>query len=111
MPIHDDLGHQDIEHTNHLVFNRIFWVGIWKYIKEYCTKYRHCAMSNALIVNRLWGRYNLSVLWKSAIDFTTVDKSSSDIENILVLTDIFIRYAIEILTCNRNAGDGSEGSM
>ena len=44
--------------------------------------------------------YPLEIL---AIDFTTVEKSKNGLGNILVMTDIFIKYSVEIPSRNQKA--------
>ena len=81
--VNDDYNHQCIDYTTHFVLDRIFWVGIWKNIKEYYIIYRSFSMSIDLM------------------NFTTVEKSASDIENIQVLTDMFTKHVVPIQTCNQ----------
>ena len=34
--VHDDLGHQGIDRTTNFVLDRVFWIGVWNDVKEYC---------------------------------------------------------------------------
>ena len=106
--VHDDLGHQGTDRTLNFDLNRVFWVGVWKKVKEYCQTCKRCAISNDMIrrpainnklhIERKACYYFIEIL---AIYFTTIEKSKNGLENILVMTDIFTKYSVAIPTRNQ----------
>ena len=93
--VHDDLGHQGTDRTLNFFLDSVFWVGVWKYVKEYCQICKRCEISNGMtrrpVMSSITAYYSLEIL---AIDFTTVEKSKNGLENIWVMTDIFTKYSV-----------------
>ena len=93
--VHDDLGDQGTDRTLNFDLNRLFWVGVWKDVKEYCQTCKRCAISNGMtrrpVVGSITADYSLEIL---AIYFATVEKSKNGLENIWVMTDIFTKYSV-----------------
>ena len=92
--VHDDLGHQAVEKTTILTRDRCYWPGMVTDIAEYCGKCERCTLAKVgkklhSIMSSLTASKPLEIL---AINFTVVEKSSSGIENVLVLTDVFTKF-------------------
>ena len=74
-------------------------------IAEYCGKCELCTLAKAgkkphSTVSSLTASKPLGIL---AIDFTVLEKSSSGIENVLVLTDVFTKFTQAIPTRDQKA--------
>ncbi|KAL9983151.1 hypothetical protein ACROYT_G005283 [Oculina patagonica] len=98
--VHDDLGHQAVEKTTVLTQGRCYWPGMVRDIAEYCAKCEQCTLAKAgkelhSTVSFLTASKPFEIL---AIDFTVLKRRSSGIENVLVLTDVFIKFTQAIPT-------------
>ena len=103
--VHDDLGHQAVEKTTVLTRDRCYWPGMVTDIAEYCGKCERCTLAKAgkklhSTMSSLTASKPLEIL---AIDFTVLEKSSSGIENVLVLTDVFTKFTQAIPTRDQKA--------
>ena len=103
--VHDDLGHQAVEKTTALTRDRCYWPGMVTDIAEYCGKCERCTLAKAgkklhSTMSSLTASKPLEIL---AIDFTVLEKSSSGIENVLVLTDVFTKFTQAIPTRDQKA--------
>ena len=104
---HDQWGHQGVARTTSLVKNRFAWPGLHEDIKLYVAKCKVCVMGKeegvraktklgTLEANRPW-----EVL---AVDFTLLDPARDGKENVLVVTDVFSKFALAFPTKNQKAG-------
>lgn len=98
--VHDDLGHQAVEKTTVLTQGRCYWPGMVRDIAEYCAKCEQCTLAKAgkelhSTVSFLTASKPFEIL---AIDFTVLKRRSSGIKNVLVLTDVFIKFTQAIPT-------------
>jgi transposase InsO family protein len=104
--LHDNAGHQGIERTVALIRERFYWPTIQTDVERYCKQCKRCILSKEptpkvkplmyhLIANR-----PLDIV---AIDFTVLESSSSGIENVLVLTDIFSKFVLTVPTRDQTA--------
>ena len=103
--VHDELGHQAAERTTALVRNRCYWPGMVIDVAEYCRKCERCTLAKGgkrlhPTMGSLTASRPLEVL---AIDFTVIERSSSGVENVLVLTDVFTKFTQAIPTKDQKA--------
>lgn len=93
--LHDACGHQGIERTLSLVQSRCYWPSMIKDVEKHCKQCERCLISKE---RRPKLKVQMGHLIASepadtiAIDFTVLEKSSSGVENVLVVTDIFTKY-------------------
>ncbi|XP_063841035.1 uncharacterized protein LOC135089423 [Scylla paramamosain] len=103
---HDQWGHQGVARTTSLVKDRFAWPGLHEDIKLYVVKCKVCVMGKeedvraktklgTLEANRPW-----EVL---AVDFTLLDPARDGKENVLVVTDVFSKFALAFPTKNQKA--------
>lgn len=85
--VHDDVGHQASEKTLDLTRRRCYWPGMAKDVADFCQQCKRCTMAKAgkrlhPTMGSLIASRPLEVL---AIDFTVLERSSSGLENVLVI--------------------------
>jgi transposase InsO family protein len=102
---HDMAGHQGRERTTALVAARCFWANMLKDISSYCEKCERCwiAKMGPRVVPRMCHLIAVRPLHMLAVDFTLLEKSSSGLENVLVLTDVFTKYTLAFATRDQKA--------
>ena len=93
---HDTAGHQGRERTSALVAARCYWATMLKDIRSYCENCERCwiAKMGPRIVPKMCHLIATRPLHILAVDFTFLEKSSSGMENVLVLTDVFTKYTL-----------------
>ena len=91
---HDQVGHQGIVRTLSLLRERFYWPGMHKEATLYVSRYQNCLKRKAIpdvaplqpiIANQPTELVNM--------DFLSIEPSKGNIENVLVITDHFTRYA------------------
>ena len=92
--LHDQLGHQGVERTNKLVQSRCYWPGMGADVEEYCKVCQRCILAKAgkklhPTMGLLLAKRPLEVV---AMDFTVLEPGTNNIENVLVLTDVFTKF-------------------
>ena len=103
--LHDSLGHQGRDRTTSLVKQRFFWPGIDAYVRdkvqscERCIKRKTNPGRSAELVN-ITSTAPMEIL---CLDYLSLERSKGGIENVLVMTDHFSRYAQAIPTRNQTA--------
>lgn len=104
--LHDNAGHQMTERTESLIRARCFWPTLQADVKSYIDNCERCKLSKMphnkvrSKMGRLTASRPLEVL---AMDFTLMDKSSDGKENVLVLTDVFSKFAVAVATKDQRA--------
>ena len=103
--VHDDVGHQATEKTLALARRRCYWPGMANDVADHCNKCERCTMAKAgkrlhPTMGSLTASRPLEVL---AIDFTVLERSSSGLEDVLVLTDVFTKFTQAIPTRDQKA--------
>ena len=104
--LHDGQGHQGLERTLVLCWERIYWNTMFQDVTNCVKTYPQCqtvkddytdpkTKPGTIIVNN-----PMDLL---CIDFTKVDPSKSSKENILVLTDAFTKFSQAFVTPNQKA--------
>lgn len=97
--LHDAHGHQGIERTYALMQQRFYWPNMKGSVIEHCSKCQICITTKRPTVSRSTHRQSLLAsepLEVLAIDFTFLEKSSSGLENVLVMTDVFTKFTVAI---------------
>ena len=103
--LHSDLGHQGRDRTTSLIKQRFYWPGNDSYVRD---KVRHC--NRCILRKRKTGISAELVNIVSAmlmeivcVDYLSLERSKGGIENVLVITDHFSRYAQAYPTKNQTA--------
>lgn len=104
--LHQEHGHQGIERTTELVRQRCYWPGMSGEVARWCKECERCqsAKDTQPFVSSFMGHLLASrpneIL---AIDFTVLEPSSSGLENVLVMTDVFTKYTLAVPTRDQRA--------
>lgn len=104
--LHNNHGHQGVERTTILVCQRCYWPFMRKDIKRWCCECQRCLVAKAVqpklrtFMGSLLASRPLEIL---AIDFTLLEKSSDGKENLLVVTDVFSKFAQAYPTVDQKA--------
>ncbi|XP_062375193.1 uncharacterized protein LOC134063614 [Sardina pilchardus] len=104
--LHDNHGHQGIERTTDLIRQRCYWPKMRHDIQAWCAKCDRCALAKAAqpkfrtFMGSLMATKPLEIL---AIDFTQLEKASNGQENLLVVTDVFSKFAQAYPTADQKA--------
>ena len=105
LEFHDNMSHQGIERTLGLIKQRFYWVGMDNTVSEYINNCDVCTRAkrnknNVEVMHALRASKPREIV---AIDFTTLEKSSDGIENVLVITDVYSKFTRVIPTKNQTA--------
>ena len=104
--LHDRLGHQGAERTEQLVRSRCYWIGLHDAVKQWVTQCERCTVAKLphnrlhLPMGRIIAERPLKVV---AMDFTLIEPSSDGRENVLVLTDVFTKFTVAVVTRDQKA--------
>ena len=103
--LHDNMGHLGRDRTMDLVQSRFFWPSMSDSVQDYIKKCLPCIRRKAHIPARapLINIITTQPLELLCIDFLSLEPCKGGIENILVITDHFTRYAHAIPTKNQTA--------
>lgn len=103
--LHDDVGHLGRDRTVELVRSRFYWPSMTDYVQEYVRKCLPCVRRKSHIPDRapLVSIQTTQPLELLCIDFLSLEPSKGGIENVLVMTDHFTRYAHAVPTRNQTA--------
>ena len=103
--LHYDLGHIGRGRTTSLFKQRFFWPGMDKFIREKVNTFGRCIRRktgggrSATLVNIT----SSSPIEIVCVDYLSLERSKGGVENILVITDHFSRFAQAIPTRNQTA--------
>ena len=92
----DQWGHQGVGRSYGLLRARCFWPGMNRHVREYVRQYFQCTVSKAQTpAVRPPMRHLLAFkpLERLAIDFLKLDRGHGGIEDVLVMTESFTKYA------------------
>ena len=103
--VHDDAGHQGSAKTLALARQRCYWPNMEGDIEKYCSSCSRCTLAKAgKKIHPKMGSFTakrpLEVL---AIDFTVLEPGVGNIENVLVMTDIFTKFTQAVPTRDQRA--------
>ena len=101
---HDDVGHLGRDRTLSLLRDRLYWIGMSADTASHVARCGRCIRRKSLpprasLVN-ITTTHPLEMV---CVDFLSLEPSKGDIENILVVTDHFTRYAQAFPTKNQTA--------
>ena len=102
---HEDLGHQGRDRTLSLMKRRVYWPGMDSYVEKMIKKCDRC-IRRKILPTRAADLVNITStapMEVICIDYLTIEPSKGGIENVLVITDHFTRYAQAIPTRNQTA--------
>ena len=92
---HDDVGHQRRMRTLSLLRERFFWPGMQEEATQYVVKCSRCLRrKSAPQVASLQPFYVSQPMELVHMDYLSLEPSKNNIENVLVITDHFTRYAL-----------------
>jgi transposase InsO family protein len=103
--VHDDMGHQCAERTYSLLSDRCYWAYMAKEVGDYCTECSRCVLGKAgktkkTMIGSLLAKKPLDIV---SIDFTVLEKGVDNIENVLVITDVFTKFTQAVPTRDQTA--------
>ena len=94
--VHDDWGHQGISRTLSLLKTRCFWPGLAQDVQSHIKECFKCVTAKAptpVVKAPMRHLLALRPLELLAIDFLKLDQGKGGIEDVLVMTDAFTKYA------------------
>ena len=92
---HDDVGHQGRMSTLSLLRERFFWPGMQEEATQYVVKCSRCLRrKSAPQVAPLQPIYVSQPIELVYMDYLSLESSKGNIENVLIITDHFTRYAL-----------------
>ena len=103
--LHSDLGHQGRDRTTSLIKQRFYWPGIDTFVRDRVRMCERCILRktktgiSADLVN-IESTMPMDIV---CVDYLSLEKSKGGIENVLVITDHFSRYARAYPTKNQIA--------
>ena len=104
--VHDNMGHMGIDRTITLLKERFYWPGMDTFVSNRIQRCMPCVQGKA---PHLPGRAPMLHLTASqhmelvCIDFLGLEESKGRFQHILVITDVFTKYAWAIPTKNQTA--------
>ncbi|GFS12764.1 Pol polyprotein [Elysia marginata] len=96
---HDMSGHQGPERTLQTLRKRFFWVGMHHDVFDYCRRCHRCQVAKAPAQTifrapaHITANYPLEMI---AVDFTQMEMSSDGRDTVLVITDVFSKWAMAV---------------
>ena len=102
---HDDLGHQGRDRTTSLIKQRFYWPAMDSDIQQFVRQCNRCILrktrqdKSAGLVNIV----STAPMEIICLDYLSLERSKGGVENVLVITDHFSRYAQAIPTKNQTA--------
>ena len=102
---HDDMGHQGRDRTLSLMKRRVYWPGMDTYVEKMIKRCDRCIRRKVLPTRAadLVNITSTAPMEVVCIDYLTIEPSKGGIENVLVITDHFTRYAQAIPARNQTA--------
>uniref|UniRef100_A0A3B3S2Q0 Gypsy retrotransposon integrase-like protein 1 n=1 Tax=Paramormyrops kingsleyae TaxID=1676925 RepID=A0A3B3S2Q0_9TELE len=94
--LHDDSGHLGFERTLQMIRERFYWPRMFQEIKAWCEQCERCCLRKtptAGLRTPLVSIHSSAPMELVCIDFLSLEKSKGGIENVLIVTDHFSRYA------------------
>ena len=104
--LHDDNGHQGLQHVLDLLCQKVYWPTMYADANHWLSNCQQCIIVKGdysepkTLQGSLVSNWPLELL---CIDFTKVDVSKGGKENILVLTDAFSKYSQAFVMSNQKS--------
>lgn len=104
--VHQQAGHQGPDRALQLLRRRVFWPNMHLDADEWCRRCQRCQVAKKpgttprTPMGHLLATKPLEVV---SIDFTVLEPSSDGKENVLVITDVFTKFAITVVTKDQTA--------
>ena len=98
------MGHQGIDHTTDLLRERVYWPSMAKDAQNWVTGCRRCQIARGDYTQPKPKSGHLEAnnpLDLVSLDFTKIDPSKSGKENILIITDAFMKFSLAVCTPNQ----------
>lgn len=99
--VHQGHGHQGVERSLELLWQRCYWPGMSAEVARWCQAYERCQVAKhtqpaarGFMGHLLASRPN-EIL---TMDYTVLEPSCSGFENVLVITDVFSKYILAVPT-------------
>ena len=101
---HNQNAHQGVERTLRMLRSRCYWPGLDKDVRTHIANCERCLVAKEVKTKTPLGTIVATrPLEVVAIDFTLLQKSSDNKENVLIMTDVFTKYTIAIPTRDQKA--------
>ena len=103
---HVNMGHQGLERTSMLIRGRAYWPRMWREIKKWFKECPRCSLARMPPTQVRTPMVSLMAtrpLEVVAMDFTMMEVSSSGLENVLVITDVFSKFTVAVPTRDQTA--------
>lgn len=94
--LHDDSGHLGFERTFQMIRERFYWPKMFQDVKAWCEQCERCCLRKtptAGLRAPLVSIHSSGPMELICVDFLTLERSKGGLENVLVVTDHFSRYA------------------
>ena len=94
--LHNDSGHLGLERTVQMIRERFHWPRMFQEIKAWCEQCERCCLRKtptAGVKAPLVSIHSSAPMELVCVDFLTLERSKGGIENVLIVTDHFSRYA------------------
>ena len=104
--VHDRMGHQGDDRTVQLAWYRCYWPGMHREVDDYVKNCSRCTLAKMpsrrahVPMGNLLASRPLEVV---AIDYTHLEKSADGRDSVLVMTDVFTKYAWAVPTRDQKA--------
>jgi len=104
--LHDDMGHMGRDRTLSLIRDRFYWPGMSQFVNHKIRRCMQCLQGKAPNLPERASMGHLKAnqpLELVCIDYLGLEESKGKYSNILVITDVFTKYAWAIPTKNQSA--------
>ena len=104
---HDQCGHQGPDRTLQLLQTRCYWPSMRESVAEACRRCQRCLQAKRPVVpiHQPIGHLSATKPFEVvAMDFIKLEPSSSNIEDVLIITDVFTKWTVAVPTPNQTAG-------
>lgn len=105
--LHNDSGHLGFERTLQMIRQRFYWPRMFQEIKAWCEQCERCCLRKTPTANvraPLVSIHTSAPMELVCVDFLMLEKSKGGMENVLIVTDHFSRYAQAYPTRDQKAG-------
>ena len=104
--LHDRMGHQGTDRSEALIRRRFYWPGMQADIRDWISQCRRCILGKKPHIRVKTPMESIKAnrpLEVVTIDYTMLEPASNGMENVLVITDVFTKYAVTVPTRNQSA--------